>query len=126
MLSRCQCQTNPNFPRYGGRGISICDRWKDFNNFLEDMGERPEGMTLDRIDVNGNYEPSNCRWATPQEQALNRRSNVLLTLNGKTQTLSQWSAEIKIDSRTIKSRILRGWTEHDALTKPPRKSQKRA
>jgi hypothetical protein len=74
MWDRC---TNPNAPKYklyGGRGISICAKWKDFENFYTDMGERPAGLTLDRIDVNGNYEPSNCRWATNIEQRHNRRA----------------------------------------------------
>jgi hypothetical protein len=81
MLTRCRNPNTPKWEHYGGRGITVCDRWQDkkkgFLNFLRDMNERPEGKTLDRIDVNGNYEPSNCRWATPTEQNANRRCSVL-------------------------------------------------
>ncbi len=73
MRQRCGSENHRAYPDYGGRGISVCDRWSDFRNFLADMGERPEGKTLDRINVNGNYEPSNCRWATQAEQAANKR-----------------------------------------------------
>ena len=73
MLTRCKNKNASNFKHYGGRGISVCGRWESFENFLEDMGERPEGKSIDRINVNGNYEPSNCKWATQTEQVANRR-----------------------------------------------------
>ncbi len=74
MKERCQNPNNPRFKDWGGRGIKVCERWQDFVNFLEDMGEKPEGLTLDRVDNNGNYELGNCRWATWKEQIQNRRN----------------------------------------------------
>jgi hypothetical protein len=75
MRDRCNNPKNNRYESYGGRGIKVCDEWGRFDNFLRDMGERPQGYTLDRIDVNGNYELSNCKWSTPKEQALNRRNS---------------------------------------------------
>lgn len=73
MKKRCESPRHDSYAHYGARGITVCERWKTFSNFLADMGVRPDGMTLDRIDVNGNYEPSNCRWATPEQQGANQR-----------------------------------------------------
>jgi hypothetical protein len=118
MLARC---TNPNckdYPRYGGRGISVCERWKSFDNFLADMGKRPEGLTLERNDVNGNYEPSNCRWATQKEQQRNRRTNVFVTHDGITATVAEWAERTGLERKTLEYRIRVGWAPARALTTP--------
>lgn len=108
MLGRCQNKTNGAFPNYGGRGVVVCERWKSFENFYADMGERPEGKTLDRFpNSNGDYEPGNCRWATKEEQDNNKRTNVYVTWNGKTQTYAQWGKELKQDPSILRRRFLK-------------------
>lgn len=107
MKGRCLNPKNDQFFRYGGRGITICDRWKKFENFLADMGERPEGKSIDRINNNGNYEPGNCRWATLTEQANNMRSNRNITYFGKTLSMTQWAKTLGINPVTISGRIHR-------------------
>ena len=100
--SRCNTASDPKYPIYGGRGISMCAKWADsFENFLKDLGPCPEGRTLDRIDVNGGYEPGNCRWATAKEQACNKRANIEITYNGTTMIMSQWADFLGVDRRTF-------------------------
>jgi hypothetical protein len=126
MRQRC---LNPKYPRYadhGGRGIKVCDQWASFETFLSDMGERPEGMTLDRIDNDGPYSPENCRWATPSEQARNRRDNRLITLGGKAQCLAAWARELTIPEHVLRHRLNRGWSDDRALTTPVRAYARKA
>lgn len=114
---RCLRKTDKRFPYYGGRGIRFCERWMKFENFAEDMlPSWVEGLTLERIDVNGNYEPGNCAWATHTEQMNNTTRNRWIEFNGKTQTAEQWSRETGIASCTIRARLKRGWSEEQALT----------
>lgn len=129
MKSRCTKPNQKDYRFYGARGIKVCDRWlSSFHNFLEDMGRKPDkGYSIERIDVHGNYEPPNCRWATWLEQRMNKRRFParFLTLNGKCQPLADWSREIGISSSAILARISKGWGIEDALTKPLRKKRKR-
>jgi len=105
------------------RGISVCDRWKDsFVNFISDLGNRPKGMTLGRIDNDGNYTPDNCLWQTHKDQARNRRSNRIIIYNGKSLTLQEWSEKTLIPRDTLSKRIESGWSIKDSLTKPLRGS----
>lgn len=120
MKQRCTNPSDPAYHNYGGRGISVCGRWMDFEPFLEDMGERPSPEhSIDRIDTNGNYEPGNCRWATRKEQNRNRRDNVLLTLGDETLCISEWSDRTGIDACSIRGRIRLGWSVEDALAVVP-------
>lgn len=127
MIDRCTNEKNQAFHRYGGRGIKVCDRWKSFVNFYADMGPRPPGMTLDRHPNNdGDYEPTNCRWATREQQNNNKGINVLLTWQGRTLTLSQWARESNLNVQTLYARIAAGWATARALTTPPKPTGRRS
>jgi hypothetical protein len=122
MMNRCLNPKNRGWPAYGGRGITVCERWRNISNFIVDMGERPPRTSLDRIDYDGNYEPGNCRWATHKEQAINRRSTVFITYDGQTNSMSDWARFAGIEVHTLIRRIYSGWTIEKALTTPVRRS----
>ncbi len=117
MRLRCGSPRNKSFDNYGGRGIRVCDRWlESFEAFLGDMGRRPSPKhSIDRIDVNGNYEPGNCRWATRTEQGRNRRNNTRVTFDGREQTISEWAQERGISEGTISARLRHGCPSDVAL-----------
>lgn len=112
MKARCKYACVPAFDHYGGRGIKVCDRWlESFESFLADMGPRPStDHSIDRINVDGDYEPGNCRWATRSEQSINRRCTKKLTVGGRTQSLAEWSREIGIGLHTLAWRRRQGWS----------------
>jgi hypothetical protein len=117
MIQRCSNPNNNAWDNYGGRGIRVCSRWEKFEQFYSDMGE-PNSLTLERKDSNGMYEPANCMWATPQEQACNRRSNVKTTIDGITKTASDWSKETGTHPRKrIAENIKAGKTGREAVFK---------
>lgn len=121
MMRRVNYENGRAYKNYGGRGIKVCDEWSDFLTFREWALSNgySDSLTLDRIDVNGHYQPSNCRWITMKEQQNNRRSNHYITYQGRTQTLMQWSEEIGIDHKLLSDRITsRGWSTDRALNTP--------
>lgn len=121
MIERCTNQNAINWDLYGGRGIEISPRWREsFENFLEDMGERPHGHSLDRKNNSLGYSKENCQWATPTQQGRNNRRNYMMTFNGETLCLAEWSERLKIDRHTIRMRIKYGWTVERALSTPLR------
>lgn len=120
MKTRCYNVRSSAYPLYGGRGIVMCDQWREsFEAFYADMGDRPSTLhTIDRRDNDGPYNRGNCHWSTPKQQANNTRTNRRLTLNGVTRTLTEWADTIGIKRTTLKERLRRGWSVHLALTTP--------
>lgn len=105
MLERCRNPQHPKWPRYGGRGISVCKQWLSFERFIEDMGPKPPGASIDRINNNGNYEPSNCRWATPKQQSQNTSNNVVLEHNGTSLCLAEWERVLGLYKGCLSRRL---------------------
>lgn len=119
MKQRCTNPNNKFFSYYGGRGIAVCDRWlNSFENFLVDMGQKPKGLTIDRIDSDGDYEPSNCKWSTRKEQANNRRINRVYTIYGKELNLTQIAKTFGIHRNTLDQRLAKGMPIEKAVIPP--------
>lgn len=121
MIRRCRDANYHSYKNYGARGVKVCERWLQIDNFAADMGPRPKGTTLDRIDVDGDYEPTNCRWLSNRQQMNNTRSNVRFTLDGRTQTVHEWATELGVSPRTLATRRNLGWDDHRVLTTPVNK-----
>lgn len=125
MHTRCYSPGFIGYESYGEKGITVCQRWHDYDNFVADMGPRPSrDHSIDRIDNDGNYEPDNCRWATMTEQARNRSHNNYVTAFGKTQCITAWAAEVGLRPCVIGARLRLGWSPVKALTTPVRKWRK--
>jgi hypothetical protein len=121
MMERCTNSNNIGYENYGARGITVCERWHKFENFLEDMGRRPDGLTLERIDNSKGYSPDNCRWATRKEQNNNRRDNRILTYNGISLTIPQWAEKLGVSKSALYNRVYSlGWSIERTLTTPVR------
>ncbi len=117
MMQRCYDKNSHAYNRYGGRGIAVCTEWKSFEGFYASMGEKPKGMSLERKDINGDYCPENVMWADAKTQANNRRSNIVLEHNGKTQTMQQWCDDLGLKIGTVWARInVYGYSVEKALT----------
>lgn len=118
MKSRCNYPNDLAYPQYGGRGITVCEKWNDFLNFYEDMGKRPNGFTLDRLDPNGNYCKENCAWADKKQQCLNKRNVKLYTIDGVTLNKTDWSKLKNIPVSTINARLKKNLSFKDAVCNP--------
>lgn len=118
MRNRCERPEVKSYPRYGGRGIKVCKRWQKFENFFADMGEPPQGMSIERKKNDRDYGPGNCVWATKAQQSRNKRNNVMITAEGKTQCLTDWAREKGVSHAAIVYRLRVGWTPEHAVTYP--------
>ena len=122
MFDRCHKPNHKDYPNYGGRGIRVCFRWFEFENFYEDMGDPPfRGASIDRINNNGPYEKNNCRWATYSQQAKNRRPRrgvMRINHEGKNLTITEWSKLTGIARKVIEQRLSKGWPGHEAVSRP--------
>lgn len=127
MIGRCTNPADPSFDRYGGAGITVCEKWKEYPAFLRDMGERPAGTTLDRIDVKGAYEPGNCRWASPKVQGNNRANNRRFVYQGENMTIRQICDATGADYLRMRDRMTKlGWSLQKALETPVQKKRSQA
>lgn len=124
MIARCHNPNRKDFLHYGGRGIRVCDRWREsFENFFADMGPKPSPKhSIDRIDLNGHYEPGNCRWATVAEQMSNRSDSRYLTIDGVTLTMAEWSRRTGVHNTTIRWRKRRGFSDPECVARPKKLS----
>ena len=119
MLPRCNNAPRKDFFRYGGKGVTVCDRWNSFENFLADMGHRPDGCSIDRINNNLGYSPENCRWATVKQQNRNQVTNRLISWNGQTKCLADWAEHLNINTNTLYARLTKyQWSVERAFTAP--------
>ena len=122
MRRRCESEADRDYGNYGGKGIRVCERWMSFPNFIADMGRKPSPQhTIERNDSNGNYEPSNCRWATTTEQARNRSTNLKIEYRGRVQCLTDWCKELSLRYTSVQSRLKAGWSPDRAFTTPIRR-----
>ena len=129
MRHRCRNATLPEYPKYGGRGIKVCDEWNESFEAFEEWAIRngyDDSLTIDRVDVNGNYEPNNCRWITHFDQQSNKRNNVNLTFNGETHTVAEWARLLDVSYSALIQRVHYGWDAERTLTTPIRHHKRRA
>ncbi len=124
MISRCYQKTNKHYKDYGERGITVCDKWLDFQGFYDDMGDRPNNMSLDRIDNNLGYSKENCRWADNIQQARNKRNNKLIEFNGQVKSVPEWAEIYKISLGALHRRLYSGMPIEKALLKQDLRSKK--
>jgi hypothetical protein len=115
MKNRCEQPEHVMYKHYGARGIKVCERWEQFENFYSDMGPRPDGLTLERNDNEKGYSLSNCRWATQTEQANNKRTNIYLEKDGETHSIAVWSRKLGLNRHTLYTRYHRGWAPEEIL-----------